>query len=84
MVESVKGTPNFSAARAALISPSARCIPVSPTGERPTGIATSRPSIRDVSVRSDMSTATRWRKRSLSKSEVFSRKVCSVQLPDSQ
>jgi hypothetical protein len=39
MVESVKGTPNFSAARAALISPSADCMPQRPTGARATGMA---------------------------------------------
>ena len=32
MVESVNGTPNFSAARAARISPSACCMPVRPVG----------------------------------------------------
>lgn len=53
-------------------------------GARATGIATGSPSMVEASVRFDMSTATRWRKRSFAKSVVFSRKVCSVQLPDSQ
>jgi len=83
MVDRVKGTPNFSAALAALISPSACCMPVSPTGASATGIATSCPIIWVAVVRPVMSTATRWRRRILSKSLVFSRKVCSVQLPDS-
>ena len=51
---------------------------------RATGIATASPSMVEARVRFDMSTATRWRKRSLAKSFVLSRKVCSVQLPDSQ
>ena len=38
MVESVNGMPNFSAARAALISPSAICMPVEPTGAIATGM----------------------------------------------
>ncbi|CAN6484226.1 unnamed protein product [Victoria cruziana] len=38
MVERVKGMPNFSAARAAWISPSACCMPVRPTGAMATGI----------------------------------------------
>ncbi len=46
MVDSVKGTPNFSAARAALISPSACCIPVMPTGASATGIDTGWPDHR--------------------------------------
>ena len=78
MVERQKGTPNFSAARAALISPSARCIPVSPTGARPTGMVTGSPTMSEASVRPDMSTATFWRRRIWAKSVVFSRKVCSV------
>ena len=81
MVESVKGTPNFSAARAALISPSALCMPVSPTGASATGIATSCPIIDERVPRPVMSTAMRWRNRICAKSAAFSRKVCSVQLP---
>ena len=84
MVLSVKGTPKSSAARAARISPSACCIPVSPTGASATGIATSRPAIVVFVDRPSMSTATRWRSRIRSKSVSFSRKVCSVQLPDWQ
>ena len=84
MVESVKGTPNFSAARAALISPSAACIPVSPTGASATGIATSCPAMAVAVLRSERSTATRWRRWILLKSLTFSRKVCSLQLPLSQ
>ncbi len=45
MVESVNGMPNFSAARAALISPSALCMPVEPTGAIATGIDTGWPSM---------------------------------------
>ena len=40
MVESVKGMPNFLAARAAKISPSACCMPVRPVGAMATGMAT--------------------------------------------
>ena len=47
IVESVKGTPNASAARAALISPSPDCRPVKPTGARATGIDTFSPIILD-------------------------------------
>ncbi len=79
----MNGTPNASAACAARISPSACCIPVRPTGARATGIATSSPIIVDLVERPAMSTATRWRSRSRSKSVEFSRNVCSVQLPDS-
>ena len=45
MVESVNGMPNFSAARAALISPSALCMPVEPTGAMATGMLTGWPII---------------------------------------
>ena len=45
MVDSVKGTPKRSAARAASISPFAQLSPVSPTGASATGMATSWPSI---------------------------------------
>ena len=78
MVDSANGTLNRSAARAARISPSACCIPVSPTGASPTGIATGRPTISDAIERLDMSTATFWRSFSRAKSVVFSRNVCSV------
>ena len=40
IVDSVNGTPNFSAARAAWISPSAHCMPASPVGASATGIVT--------------------------------------------
>jgi hypothetical protein len=61
IVESVNGTPNFSAARAAWISPSACCMPVSPTGAIATGIFTSTPTICVAVLRFSMFTATRWR-----------------------
>jgi L-lactate dehydrogenase (cytochrome) len=69
------------AARAAFISPSAHCIPVSPTGESATGIETSWPIMVEARLRPSMSTATRWRRRMASKSEELSRKVCSVHDP---
>ena len=81
MVDRVNGTPKASAAFAAWISPSACCIPVRPTGASATGIATSSPIMVERVVRSSRSTATRWRSRIWSKSEVFSRKVCSVHDP---
>ena len=40
MVDRQNGTPNFSAARAAWISPSACCMPVMPTGASATGMVT--------------------------------------------
>ena len=45
MVDSVNGMPNFSAARAAWISPSACCMPVRPTGAMHTGIFVSWPTM---------------------------------------
>ena len=78
MVDRVNGTPKASAARAALISPSAHCMPVMPTGAKATGIATFWPIMVVSVVRPVMSTATRWRRRIFAKSDVFSRKVCSV------
>ena len=54
---------------------------VIPTGASDTGIATSSPSRVEAVVRFVMSTATRCRNRIWSKSEVFSRKVCSVHDP---
>ncbi len=78
IVDRQKGMPAFSAARAALISPSAFCIPVSPTGASATGMDTGIPTISLASVLPDMSTATFWRRRIFWKSVVFSRKVCSV------
>src|SRR5215211_3751367 len=67
-VESVNGIPNFSAALAARISPSARCIPVSPVGASATGIAVSCPAIVVLSVRFCRLTATRCRNLIRSKS----------------
>jgi hypothetical protein len=61
IVESVKGTPNFSAARAARISPSACCIPVRPVGASATGIEQSMPIIFVATLRPSMLQATRWR-----------------------
>jgi hypothetical protein len=78
MVDRVKGTPKRAAARAAWISPSGYCIPSEPTGANAAGIVTLRPSIMPEISRSDRSRATRWCNRILAKSELFSRKVCSV------
>ena len=61
MVDSVNGMPNFSAARAAWISPSACCMPIRPTGASATGIFTSTPAIVVAVLRFSMFTATRWR-----------------------
>jgi hypothetical protein len=61
MVESVNGMPNFSAARAARISPSACCMPVRPVGAIATGMATGTPTIVVAVLRFSMFTATRWR-----------------------
>ena len=73
IVDSVKGTPNFAAARAARISPSACCMPVRPVGASATGMATSCPTIFVASERPSMLTATRWRRRIFSKSLVLAR-----------
>ena len=61
IVDSVNGMPNFSAARAAWISPSACCMPVRPTGAMATGIFASWPTIVVAVLRFSMFTATRWR-----------------------
>ena len=61
IVDSAKGTPNFSAARAAWISPSGWKMPASPAGPSATGIATGWPIIVVAVLRPSMSTATRWR-----------------------
>ena len=61
MVDSVKGMPNFSAALAALISPSAFCMPHKPTGAIATGILASIPIIFVAVLRFSILTATRWR-----------------------
>ena len=73
IVESVNGTPNFSAARAARISPSAYCMPVSPVGASATGIAASTPTIFVARLRVSMFTATRWRSSIFPKSLSFAR-----------
>ena len=78
MVESVYGTPNFSAARAASISPLAQLRPVSPTGASATGIDTSWPSIVERVERRSTSIATRWRKVSDSRSARLARSVASA------
>jgi len=61
MVDSVKGMPNFLAARAARISPSACCMPVRPVGAIATGMATGWPTMVLAVLRPSMFTATRWR-----------------------
>jgi hypothetical protein len=79
----VNGMPNFSAARAARISPSACCMPVSPVGAIATGIRTGVPAIVVASVRLSMSTATRWRSLIERKSLSLARYVLSVHDPES-
>ena len=83
IVDKVNGTPKSSAALAALISPSARCMPVRPTGAKATGIVTGCLIISELVLRSVISTATRWRRRIFFKSDQLSASVCSSQLPDS-
>ena len=78
IVDRVKGTPALAAARAARISPSACCMPVSPVGESATGIATGWPTMVEASERFVMSTATRWRSLIGAKSPAFARYVPSV------
>jgi hypothetical protein len=73
IVESVNGTPNFSAARAPRISPSACCMPVSPVGAIATGMAASMPTIFVATLRPSMFTATRWRNLIARKSSSFAR-----------
>ena len=73
IVLSVNGMPNFSAARAARISPSACFMPVMPVGAMATGIAASMPIILTRVLRFAMSTATRWRSRMRSKSASLAR-----------
>ncbi|MOA28718.1 hypothetical protein D3C78_1496810 [compost metagenome] len=73
MVDRVKGTPNFSAARAARISPSACCMPARPVGASATGMLTSSPTMVVLSVRLSMFTATRWRNLIRSKSVLLAR-----------
>ena len=83
IVDSVNGTPNFSAARAARISPSACCMPVRPVGASATGMAAGTPIIVVASVRFSMLTATRWRSLILWKSLSLARYVDSVHEPES-
>ena len=83
IVESVKGTPNSSAAFAANISPSARCIPVRPVGARATGIGRSWPSISILVLRSLTLAPTLCRSFRFSKSFSLDRYVDSVQEPES-
>ena len=59
MVESVKGMPNFLAARAAAISPSACCMPVRPVGAMATGMLTGWPIMVVAVLRPSMLIATR-------------------------
>lgn len=62
MVDNVKGTPNFSVARAALISQSACCIPVKPTGAMVTDIFAGFPAVITAVLRFSIFPMTRWRK----------------------
>ena len=73
MVDSVNGMPNFSAARAAWISPSACCMPVRPTGAIDTGILAGQPTMVVAVLRFSMLTATRWRSLMLWKSSELAR-----------
>ncbi len=73
MVDSVKGMPNFSAARAAWISPSACCMPVMPTGAMHTGILVFTPTMVVAVLRFSMFTATRWRSLIFWKSSLLAR-----------
>ncbi len=73
MVDKVKGTPNFSHAFAARISPSACCMPVRPVGASATGIATGSPIMVVFVVRLSMSTATRCLSLIFEKSLSFDR-----------
>ena len=83
IVETVTGTPNCSAARAARISPSACCMPVRPVGASATGIATSVPIMLPLIERFSRFTATRWRSLMRWKSLSLARYVPSVHEPES-
>ena len=61
MVDKVKGIPNSFAARAAKISPSACCMPVSPVGAIARGIATRCPIMWLTVERFSMLIKIRWR-----------------------
>ena len=82
MVESENGTPNFSAAFAARISPSAYIMPVKPVGAIATGIFTVSPIIVVSSVRLVISTSTRCWNLMGSKSRVLWCSVLSVHEPE--
>ena len=82
MVDREKGTPNFSAALAARISPSACIMPVKPVGAMATGIFTSSPIIFVARVRLVMSTSTRWRSLMSSNLRLLAFRVPSVQEPE--
>jgi hypothetical protein len=73
MVDKQKGTPNFSAALAANISPSACCMPVNPVGASATGIVTFSPTMVVSRVRLVILTATLWRNLIFWKSDSFAR-----------
>ncbi len=73
IVLSVKRRPNFSAARAARISPSACCMPVRPVGASATGMRTGTPTIVVAVLRFSRLTATRWRSPILPKSASLAR-----------
>jgi len=73
IVDSVKRMPSRCAARAARISPSACCMPVSPVGAIATGILTSMPTILVAVLRLSMFTATRWRSLIRPKSDSLAR-----------
>ena len=73
IVDSVNGMPNFFAAIAPSISPSACCMPVSPVGAIATGMAVSTPAIVVRIERPSMLTATRWRSLIFWKSDSLAR-----------
>ncbi|MNT46788.1 hypothetical protein D3C72_1834570 [compost metagenome] len=73
MVERVNGIPYFSAARAALISPSAICMPPVAAGAMATGMVTGLPSISVLRLRPSRLTAIFWRSLILLKSLSLSR-----------
>ena len=83
IVESVKGRPAASAARAAWISPFACCMPHMPVGASATGMPTSCPAIFVASERLSMSTRMRWRNFTLPKSDSFASYVERVHEPES-
>ena len=83
-LDMVKGTPLFSAARAACTSPRRAYMPVSPTGESATGMESFSPNSSMPSSRLDMSfCSTRWRKATCAKSDTLRPSVCSAYAPPS-